>query len=360
MHFQKHRASLWVRLASAVALVGGLVAVGLINAPANAGPTKLPANTTGDARASFHPGNIHDGVCPEGLSDVTSSLHFTIDPTNTFITITAPPAPGVVFVKGGPQFNEYNYGATGDAPVLTANAANLTNLHSPVNNGGNIAQISHWFACGIQQPPPPPAPLPVSVAYFDNLHLNGMTNPPSKPSPWQGDANVVFVGCNANTSGIPCTNAKPQSVLSCATVAGLSPQACYDAGAIRIVNNTADPVTINSVSANVNGCVFSPWTGPWNVPAGQTLILTQTGGTPNACSSGAGVPFNFDTTEAVDNLACTQVPAATSRVTVDEGAIGTFTYNDSGLVLAAGGLDPSCTALDATESHDWTGPLATI
>lgn len=52
-----------------------------------------------------------------------------------------------VIVKGGPNYNVYV-----EPP--------FENMVSPLNGGGNIPQISHWFACGVLADTPPTEPPP--------------------------------------------------------------------------------------------------------------------------------------------------------------------------------------------------------
>jgi len=317
-----------VRIASAAALIGGLVSVGLINAPANAGPAKLLPNSSGDIRATYVAGNIQDGKCPQGLSEV--SLPNSISGSN--INITSAGFVGVIYVKGGPAYNVYNF------PPLTSP---ITGLHPPVNNGGNIAGISHWFACG-SQPPPPQEPVQVFVGYADNLHVSS-----SFPSPWDGSPGVIFQGC------VPG---------QCAKV-GQTQTDLYDAGAIRIDNPGPNAVTVSEVKLVINTtCVYQLWpsssAGGTVVPAGGKLIVTQTGGPtdltpgcPGTTDVDPATLTNFDTTDAFGNM-CNNgfVPHISFKV---DGV--SQTHDDSTMVLTAGGSDPSeCTGVLTNEGHAWT------
>ena len=95
--------------------------------------------------------------------------------------------------------------------------------------------------------------LPVFVGYADNLRVNG-----NFPTPWAGAPNTLFLG--------GCTS--------------------VDAGAIRLDNPGAAPLTIDSVVVDLQrpGPTFNLW-GSFTIPAGGSAILTQTG-----C-------FNFDTSD---------------------------------------------------------------
>jgi hypothetical protein len=92
------------------------------------------------------------------------------------------------------------------------------------------------------------------------------------------------------------------------------------------------------------------------VPAGETVILTQTGG-KSPCGVGN---YNFNTSDT---------NTSSTKCTKDDGAIPVFhvnvngqalTYRDTGQILNTGGMDPgdpSCGSHDETEA--WapiTGP----
>lgn len=76
-------------------------------------------------------------------SDVYNAGLFTVTITsNQFVTISGI-ADGVDFqavvVKGGDAYNVYY--------------SLVANMQSPLNNGGNVPTISHWFACYTYTPP---------------------------------------------------------------------------------------------------------------------------------------------------------------------------------------------------------------
>lgn len=94
---------------------------------------------SGDERATAHAGNVT--TCAQaGLSGRTVTFDGVEDETGTYVTITKADIPAgetilSVVVKGGPAYNVY----TG--------LKSWTNLHSPINVGGQTPTISHWFAC---------------------------------------------------------------------------------------------------------------------------------------------------------------------------------------------------------------------
>ncbi|WP_291412553.1 LPXTG cell wall anchor domain-containing protein [Actinophytocola sp.] len=104
---------------------------------------------SGDERATAHAGNVVARDCSElfeGSTSVTFGTGDTgTDDTNTYLTISGVPD-GIdivgVIVKGGNAYNVYEPGDLGDLPWI--------DLHSPLVPSGKPAQISHWFACGVE------------------------------------------------------------------------------------------------------------------------------------------------------------------------------------------------------------------
>jgi len=150
--------------------------------------------------------------------------------------------------------------------------------------------------------------MKVYVSYADGLR--GAT---SLPSPWEGDEGVSFIGAGD----------------------------AFDAGAIRIVNPSRQPLTIDDVSFEIGAATYDLW-GPYPiVVAGKSsVVLTQT------------AQYNFDTSEP-DVATCEptgDVPLV--HIVVGSRNPKTRTFTDAGQVLNTGGIDPgSCT--QANEGHDW-------
>ena len=168
------------------------------------------------------------------------------------------------------------------------------------------------------QGPPQVAGLAVFVGYADDVRAN-----PNFPVPWQGAPNTIFLGKGPS----------------------------FDAGSIRLDNNTDNPITIDDVFVTVPGWTTSDrrdaqgsgiadlW-GSFTIPGHSTAILTQTG------------EFNFDTSDfgvrgCGDTLANGQAPIPTVKITI--GGVAT-TFNDTGHVLDTGGFDLACRG---NESLQW-------
>lgn len=130
---------------ASVALTSAIAGAVLFAAPALAQPADDPVS--GDDRATAHPGNVVAADCDDlypGSHDVTGDLTATDD--GTYLDVTAV-ADGVevvgVIVKGGPAYNQYDVADLGGLP--------WNDLHSPHNASGKPAEISHWFACGVDE-----------------------------------------------------------------------------------------------------------------------------------------------------------------------------------------------------------------
>jgi hypothetical protein len=122
-------------------LISAALALGatlLAGTAALAAPPRWTPNPD-DNRATAHAGNVTT-CSAAGLPGKTITLPGLEDSSGTQVTITASDVPAgdnivAVVVKGGPGYNVYQ--------GLTA----WTDLHSPLNVGGQIPTISHWFAC---------------------------------------------------------------------------------------------------------------------------------------------------------------------------------------------------------------------
>jgi RHS repeat-associated protein len=133
------------------------------------------------------------------------------------------------------------------------------------------------------------------------------------PTPWQGSPNTIFLG-----GGAP-----------------------VDAGAIRLDNSSGAPLTIDSVSVDLqrSNAQFNLW-GSFTIPANGSAILTQT------------QPGNFDTS-AFPIVACggTLNPNETRVPTITVTIAGTpQTFVDTAHTLDTGGFDLSCRG---NESLQW-------
>ena len=122
-------------VASTLVTCGFALAVSLPTAGADTSPV------SGDDRATAYPGNAvtceDAGLAGEILEDV----EYFMNVEETHVVIVSVPegfeVTGTV-IKGGNAYNVYGPG-------------DRIGLHAPLNDGGQIPQISHWYVCG--QPP---------------------------------------------------------------------------------------------------------------------------------------------------------------------------------------------------------------
>lgn len=146
------------------ALGGATVAMVLIFTaePAIAGTpnTAGPPTTTHAVQPTYTGGNITS--CPSGAttfintsdtgpgdqsvsySHNITTFQATVNSAGTLLSFTTNSPSFTVYVKGGPAYDTYDYTGTTAHPAYPSDAG----LHSPVNNGGNIATISHYLVCG--------------------------------------------------------------------------------------------------------------------------------------------------------------------------------------------------------------------
>lgn len=165
----------------------------------------------------------------------------------------------------------------------------------------------------------------VFVGYADNLRAN----PADFPTPWDGSPGVVFAGCHGGCS--------------------------FDGGAVRFVNNSPAPVTLDSVRVELSTCVFDLWPHGTVLSPGQQFIIAQTAsGASSGCDNTSGL---FDTSDIGPNGAswsgnCNQsgvVPEVDASI---DGVAQVFT--DTGKVINTGGVDLASCPSGTNESTQWT------
>ena len=167
--------------------------------------------------------------------------------------------------------------------------------------------------------------ISVWVGYADTVRANA-TN---FPTPWDGSPRTTFSGCSPNPA---CT---------------------FDAGAVRIVNDSPAPVTVNAVAVHLDTCTYTGWP-PAVLQPGADLIVTQLSATSAAGCTGPS-PATLDTSDigaggGVNSGNCTPNGI---QPTVDVTIDGVTTpHTDSGQVLNTGGVDAG--VCRGNESTQWT------
>ncbi len=165
----------------------------------------------------------------------------------------------------------------------------------------------------------------VYVGYADTLRAH----PQNFPTPWAGSPGVVYSGCNGSCS--------------------------FDAGAVRIVNNTNLAQTVDSVTVTLGTCTWDIWQKNVALQPGQQYIITQTvSGASGGCDNKSGL---FDTSDIGPNNAnwagnCGQSGVIPQINATIDGVANTFT--DTKQVLNTGGFDLASCPSGSNESQQWS------
>lgn len=197
-----------------------------------------------------------------------------------------------------------NLAAAAGLVLATASVTLVTGVHSAGAAGG----------------------ITVSVGYADDLRAATA----SFPTPWEGTAGVVFAGCAPR------------------------PACVYDAGAVKIDNNTGGAVTVDRVVIRFDTCVYDIWPHGIALPAGERLIVTQNAsGGGNGCEPGTGL---MDSSDIGPGGALWAGHCDDSHyLPVVEVTINgqTSAFTDRARVLNTGGIDIA-TCQNANESLQWS------
>jgi hypothetical protein len=173
--------------------------------------------------------------------------------------------------------------------------------------------------------------LNVFVGYAEDKEMR-TPDPAAFPVPWAGSPNTIFLGGSV-----------PGGTSACGTVS-----VCYDAGAIRLDNPTGTPITVNGVSVDdhssvTGGKVFANLWGSFNVPGGQSAILTENAPIKTLTYD------NFDTSSYPST--CTPLSVAPTITLTVNGVPTTLT--DTQHVLDTGGIDVGSCKPAHNESLAW-------
>ncbi len=182
-----------------------LAAVFVLTTTATATPDK-PAPVSGDDRAVAYDGNVdinHKDACTVGGLSGTpiepGKFTFTGGVNQQDLDITAVPADttitGVV-VKGSDAYNVYL------APKLGALPWN--DLRSPLNNGGKVPAISHWYACGVKtETPSSSVTTPPSSSSSETSTVTHSSTPISTPTSTSSSSEVAPTTTTTTVAPVP-------------------------------------------------------------------------------------------------------------------------------------------------------------
>jgi hypothetical protein len=322
-------------------IAGATTAAGALNCPlAKYNPTKYALQRSQPVTCTI------DGASDaSGLSTVTVYVKSS-DVGNSAVT-------GTVSGSGSSTTVTFTYtGNTGGCNTVVVAYGSLGNNanNSKITPGGTAAAGFAFVdangngitTCGAPPPPPPPSPT-IYLGYADTYATHG------DPSgfPWNGmSPTPLVIGCGVDPNGGGAI------ADICPLLAGTTTDS-YDAGVIRIDNTSSTAsMPVTGASVTIGACTYNPWAGlNISIPAGGSLVLTQTGGA-NPCPSGGNVVgnYNFDTSEAyfggsVCGVNDGLVPAISLTIN------GTpMTVNDTGQILNTGGYDPGSCGL-SNEYH---------
>jgi len=214
-----------LRVATAVLLTVGAA----FAASGVAAADKGTPPTSGDDRAVVYAGNAV--TCEQAhLTGSLITLTATVDPSNTYVTVTGIPdgttVSGVV-VKGSDAFNVYSN--LGRLP--------WTNLHPPIAGGsGKPATISHWFACGTQT-------------------TTSTSKTPCPPSSTSVTSSTSSTSSTSNTS----TTTAPSSTATTAPV--------------TTTTTAVAPATTTTTEAAATPLAYTGFSGGWLVVLAAILLL---------------------------------------------------------------------------------------
>lgn len=184
-----------------------------------------------------------------------------------------------------------------------------------------------FYLLSVWWPAAASVPVDVYVGYADSLRAA----PTHFPTPWADSPGVTFEGC--------------QPAAECV----------YDAGAVRIVNNTGSPVTVNSVAVHISTRIYTGWPAASLASGGQVIVTQMRSGAANACTGPA--PKTMDTSDIGAHGSRYVGDCTPDGIlpTVDVTVDGTLTiYTDSGQVLNTGGVDRASCPSGTNESTQWT------
>jgi hypothetical protein len=122
-----------------------------------------------------------------------------------------------IVVKGGPRHNVYVPGESG----LPATPA-WKNLTAPLNRGGAVPEISHWFVCAVaDEPSDEPTETPTATTTTPPVETSpAETTTPAKQSPTTTEPTETTTSPAAESSAPVTTSQQPASAIEKASAGG--------------------------------------------------------------------------------------------------------------------------------------------
>jgi len=251
-------------------------------------------------------------------SSGATTFQATVDSTGTSLSFITNVSSFIVYVKGAPGYDTYDYTGTTGYPVYPTD----TGLHAPYNSSGTRAGIGHYVVCGhlsTGKASPTLSTTPSAGGTVGSVLLNDTGTLSGGTSPGGTITFSLYDPSHPDCSGVP---AYTQTV----TVSGngtYSTTNTTPAGMTGTWSWTAtyagDPANNGAVSTCGQETVLVSMTSPTLTttpsPGGtvNSVVLNDTGTLPASYLPGGSITFNLYDPAHSD---CSGVPAFTQAVTV--------------------------------------------
>jgi hypothetical protein len=227
-------------------------------------------------------GSIDDGAVS---GDVTNGTTVNVDDPSSGVTIVA------VVVKGGPAYNVYE-----NPQFLPPTLHRPQSYISPLNGGGNIPTVSHWFICyndTSENPPPPPPPPAKGNLVVKKDAAGDTTNAPATVTihvdcddaahttkdvvlPGTGGTSDPITGLDPGTT---CTVKETTAITGVTPVySPVNPDDSTEGVGVVASDSTVTVTVTNTYPAVEGEVVTSPTTPPTDTP--QVEAATAVAATP--------------------------------------------------------------------------------
>jgi PKD repeat protein len=246
-------------------------------------------------------------------------------------------ASGAGSTAGTNPIASYSFSFGDGSAAVVVNAPTQTATHTYAAAGTYTVTLTVTDTGGLKSTPvtasvtvtgSSSSPTAIYVGYYDTHHA---VNPQPKPNPWQGSANVVFIGVSDHNDNN------------------------WDTACIRVDNLTGGALSGVVVTADLGSNHFALW-GTNSIPAGYHLILAQTAyqnfdGSDTNPAGCYGCDPNLCLTERSSDVPVVHVTVnSTTKDYFDTGQVmNTGGYDGAGCPYVGGSLPT--TRYD--ESHAW-------
>jgi hypothetical protein len=251
-------------------------------------------------------------------SNKGTTFQAKVTSNGTFLSFMTNSPGFTVYIKGGPAYDTYDYAGTTVHPAYPSD----TGLHSPYNNGGNLATISHYIVCG--QPAtgkaaPKLTTAPGSGGTVGSVVLNDTGTLSGGASPTGSITFNLYDPAHADCSGTPAytqtvtisgngsystTNTTPASTAGTWNWTAIYTGDSGNLGASSGCGQETVPVAKASPSLT---------TTPSPGGSVNSVVLNDTGKVSGGFQPGGSITFNLYDPAHAD---CSGTPAYTQTVTI--------------------------------------------